>query len=151
MGIIANYLCNGSVPSVVGGTGTSIKYFADLPAQAGWLSSNANVNTAIQSIQQGATPTATSNLGGLPVPGRSILNGQRFKVTASGNVLAGSTEHSGTLTITLALSTAASTSATPSYVTLLAPVLTPNLDSVYYPWTIYADLEGDTLSGILQG
>ena len=148
--VIANYLVNGAVPSTVGGVGTTTKYFADLPAMPGWLSSNPNVNTVITSNGQGFTPSSTTNLGGLLVPGRSVLNGQRFNAVASGNIYPGTTEASGTLTVGMYLSNVAA-SASPNYQTLIELTQTnPTVDAIYYAWTLSVGLQGDTQSGILQ-
>lgn len=151
MGVIKSYHVNGAVGVSVGGTGTAIKYFADIPGPAGWLSGNASVNTEIISNSgSGQTPSATNNAGGLLVPGNSELNGQAFRAVAAGNILFGSGEVSTTGKVGMYLSNVAA-GVTPAYQTLIELTLTSQAqDSVYYPWLLQVKMEGDTLSGILQ-
>lgn len=151
MGVIKSYLINGANPVTVGGTGTGVKYFANVPGANAWNSGASGVNTGINGLQtQGQTPSASSNAGGLQVPGNNELNGQLLRVTASGNILFGSGEASTTGKVGLYLSKDLST-ATPTYNTLIELTLSNQAqDSVYYPWSLVADLQGDTLSGILS-
>lgn len=150
MGVIVEYLINGASPVTVGGTGTTIKYFGGPPGANLWNAGAPGVNTGQSSNQRGFVPSATTNLGALAVPGNNELNGQLFTVRASGNILFGAGEASTTGIITLALSNALAT-APPNYQTLNTLTLTNQAnDSVYYPWTIAVDLQGDTFSGILQ-
>ena len=133
---IANYSINGANPSTVGGTGTAIKYFPNLPGPS------INVNNT--------TPSATSAAGQLLVPGNNQLNGQPFTVLASGNILAGS--GGGSTTITVAIYANTGTVASPTYTTLGTGAFSAEvLDNVAYPFSIKLDMEGDTLSGIVQG
>jgi len=150
MGVIKSYSCNGSAPVTVGGTGTPIKYFADLPPQNIWNTSAPGVNSELDSAQKGAVPSATSNKGGLTIPGPQ-LNGNLFWAVASGNILFGAGEASTTGKVGMYLSTASASSAVPNYQTLIELTITNQaLDGVYYPWTLAVDFQGDTLSGILQ-
>lgn len=150
MGVIKNYLINGAAPVTVGGAGTTVKYFANVPGSAAWLSGVTGVNTGITSNTQGVTPSATDNTGALQVPGNSVLNGQAFRASASGNILFGAGEASTTGKVGMYLSNALP-GATPSYQTLIELTLTNQAqDGVYYPWTLAIDFEGDTQSGILQ-
>jgi len=152
MSVIANYLVNSVNPAVVGGVGTPVKYFADLPSQANpWMSGVQGVGGLIGNGLQGQTPTTTNNAGGLPVPGRNILNGQSFRIRASGNITFAAGDASGGAgTIVLQLSSAAA-GASPSYSTIFSMTANQPLDGVTYPWTLWADLVGDSTSGLLQG
>lgn len=150
MGVTVGYAVNGANPVTVGGTGTGVKYFPNVPAAAAWLAGTSGVNTAVTSNQIGNTPSASSNNGGLLVPGRSVLNGQQFRVQATGNILFGSGEASTTGKVGIYLSNDLPT-ATPTYHTIVEATLTnQTLDNTYYPWYLAANFEGDTQSGILQ-
>jgi hypothetical protein len=148
MSVIAEYLVSGASPATVGGLGTGILYFADLPGRPGWNSGATGVNTAIDNLQQGVVPTSVAPAGGLPVPGRNILNGQRFEIMASGNIVFGATEASTTGLVTIYYNLGGTDV---TWHTLNSQTLTNQAqDSVYYPWHISSVLEGDTLSGLLQ-
>jgi hypothetical protein len=151
MGITVNYAVNGNNPSTVGGAGTGVLYFPNPPAANLWNVGAVGVNPGVSSNQIGGTPSATNFTGQLSVPGRGILNAQRFTVTASGNVLFGAGEASTTATIKINANTG----------TIIAPVITDLLgtsvqltnaiaDSVYLPWSVQLTFEGDTQSGIVQ-
>jgi len=150
MGVSVSYAINGANPVTVGGAGTGIKYFPNVPAASAWLSGTAGVNAAVTSNQIGSTPSSTNNNGGLLVPGRSVLNAQQFSVLASGNILFGTGEVSTTGKVGMYLSNVASGVA-PAYQTLIELTLTNQaLDNTYYPWSLRVDFEGDTQSGILS-
>jgi hypothetical protein len=151
MGVIVNYAVNGNNPSTVGGAGTGLFYFPNPPALNLWNTTAVGVNAGVTSNQLGGTPSATNYTGQLSVPGRGILNGQRFTVTASGNILFGTGEVSTTATIKVNANTG----------TIITPVITDLLgtsvqlanaaqDNVFYPWTVSLTFEGDTQSGIVQ-
>lgn len=151
MSVLAQYLLNGLTPATVGGTGTTIKYFTDLPANpAGWLTSNVNVNAPATSNQQGSTPTTTNNLGGLPVPGRSVLNGNRFNIFASGDITFAAADASGGATGILVQASTAAAGATPAYTTIGAATVNQPVDGVTYPWSISIIVQGTTTAGLLQ-
>ncbi|HZS43347.1 MAG TPA: hypothetical protein VFA52_03990 [Candidatus Paceibacterota bacterium] len=151
MGVIKSYLINGGNPVTVGGVGTAIKYFANVPGAANWNSGVSGVNAGVSGAQtQGQTPSSTSNAGGLQVPGNNELNGQLFRVTASGNILFGAGEASTTGKVGLYLSNVAAGVA-PNYQTILEETITNQAqDGVFYPWTIDVYMQGDTSSGLLQ-
>lgn len=134
---IANYSINGANPSTVGGTGTAQKYFPNLPGPSIGVSN--------------LTPSSTSAAGQLLVPGSSRLNGQEFVVKASGNFLVGT--GGGSSTVQFKLSANTGTVASPSYTVIAQSTAfaTEALDNTYYPWNMSVVLEGDTLSGIVQG
>lgn len=135
--ILTNYLNNGSVGSTVGGTGTAIKYFPNITGPSIGVAPS--------------TPSATSAVGQMEVPGSNRLNGQIFEVVASGNFLVGAGSGSTTVNIQLQANTGTRTS--PTYTTIAqSGVVHPEaLAATYYPWFIDCVLEGDTLSGIVQG
>ena len=134
---IANYSINGANPSTVGGTGTAAKYFPNLPGPSIGASN--------------LTPSATNAAGQLLVPGSNRLNGQKFNVLASGNFVVGTGGGSSTVTLTLSANTG--TVASPTYTTIAASTAYASeaLDGVYYPFLIDVTVQGDTLSGIIQG
>lgn len=135
MSVIADFLVNGLNPSVVGGTGTTVKYF---PALLGGF----NV--------QSTAPSATSAAGQLGVPGNNVLNGQLFNVKAVGNFIAGSSAGSETVTVSLYANTGTVTS--PSYTAIASTgAFAPPVDGVEHSFAINAELYGDTLSGIVGG
>lgn len=137
--VIADFQVNGSAPSTVGGSSTSVQYFPRLLG----LGFN-TISTA---------PSSSSAVGQLAVPGDNRLNGQQFSVLASGNVVSGSGAPSETVEIALYAQTSAILSS-PSYTKIAttgAVQLNPTLDGVVNPWFIEADLQGDTASGIVQG
>lgn len=151
MGVIKSYQINGANPVTVGGAGTTIKYFSNAPGANVWNSGATGVNTGISSQFNGLTPSSTSNGGGLQIPGNAELNGQRFLLSASGNILFGAGEASTTGKVGLYLSFDLPTATSPTYNTLIELTLTNQaVDGVYYPWYLNAELEGDTQSGILQ-
>lgn len=151
MGVIRQYSVNGLNPSTVSTSGTSIVYVPDLPGLNLWNVGAVGVNTNVSSQYKGVAPTATSNAGGLQVPGNSELDGQLFSVVASGNIIFGTGEASTTGKVGLYLSTASPTSASPSYQTLMELTLTnQTLDNTAYPFSLAVDMQGDTASGILQ-
>lgn len=150
-GVFAYYAVNGLSPSTVGGTGTGLFYFPSPPTLNVWNSGAPGVNTNVSSNQQGGTPTSTNYTGQLSIPGNSVLNGQKFTVVASGNVLFGAGEASTTATIKVNANTGSI--ATPVVTDLLGTSIQLSnqaLDGVYYPWSVQLDFVGDTLSGILQ-
>jgi hypothetical protein len=65
MGVIAQYLVSPAAPSIVGGTGATIKYFSSQPPQSLWNSGVTGVNSPVSSAQLGATPSATNASGQL--------------------------------------------------------------------------------------
>jgi hypothetical protein len=156
MGVPYSYLINGSSPSTVGGTGTGVLYFQPPPSQNLWNVGAPGVNASATSNQIGGTVSGTNATGQLSVPGRAVLNGQRFDLQASGNILFGAGEASTTGAIKIYLNSAQGYAgfATPTYHDLLGTNVEFSnvaLDNVYYPWTVSLTVEGDSLSGIVQG
>src|SRR6202030_3173740 len=88
---IQDFQVNGQFPATVGGTGSTIKYFGrNVPAAAGanWVAAP-------------ATPSATSPVGAMWVPGDNKLNGQFMIVTATGDFTPASNATSETVTVVL--------------------------------------------------
>jgi hypothetical protein len=130
-----NYLVNGANPSTVGGTGTAIKYFPNNPGPSIGVS-----NT---------TPSATSAAGQLPVPGANKLNGQQFRVYATGALSVAPGISCPNITIALYANTGTVASPTYTAIATTGAVAAGNFDNE--SWKIEALLNGDTLSGVLQG
>lgn len=137
--VIANLLVGPNNPSTIGGTaGTStVRYF---PAPPG-----ASIGT------QNATPSSTSAVGQLAVPGSGVLNGQPFNVIAAGDITAGAGGGSTTITVGLYAQTSAVLTS-PSYTTLGSAAFAAEIaDGVAYPFYMNFLMQGTTLSGIVQG
>lgn len=150
MGVIKSYSVTGLNPSQINPQSTSVVYFPDLPGANLWNVGATGVNTGVSSQFKGLQPTASTNAGGLQVPGNSVLDGQRFSVLASGDVLFGTGEASTTAKVGLYLSNVAPGVA-PAYATIYEMTLTNQAaDATYYPWTMGVEFEGDTASGIMQ-
>ena len=134
---INNYSITGANPSTVGGTGTGTKFFPNLPGPSIGVA-----NT---------TPSSTSGVGQLDVPGSNRLNGIVFHALASGNFEVGAGGACPSVTITVSANTG--TKQSPSYTVLATTgaITAQNLDGVFYPWYVDDTLEGDTLSGVVQG
>lgn len=148
MGVIAQYQVSPALPSVVGGTGTTIKYFASLPPQSLWNSGISGVNTPQASSQLGATPSASSGLGQLSFESVAFRSqGGRFRIYMSGTA---SSDTTPTLTPVVQLNSGSI--ATPSYATLLGGVasaaLTANKPVAF---SVAGDLFFDPNAGTLSG
>jgi len=87
-----------------------------------------------------AAPGAVS----LKIPGTARLDGKIFKVTASGNVTVAGQSPTVQVTLYAALPGG-------SNVALATSSVRAVTTGTSAPWTIEADLQGDQLSGILQG
>jgi hypothetical protein len=137
MSVIADFLVNGSSLSVVGGTGTAKKYF---PRTLG-----PSIGVAP------LTPSSTSSVGQLAVPGQNVLNGKLFSVIAAGSFIAGASAGSETVTLVVDANTAAP-GASASYTNLAtSTAFAPPVDGVEHSFLIKLDLYGDNLSGIVGG
>src|SRR5271163_4537873 len=127
-GVFSYYSINGLSPSTVGGTGTGLFYFPSPPTQNLWNVGAPGVNANVSSNAQGGTPSSTNFTGQLSIPGNSALNGQRFRVVASGNILFGAGEASTTGTIKLNANTGSI--ASPVIVDLLGTTVRINNQSL---------------------
>jgi hypothetical protein len=148
MGVIEKYLVSTSNPSIVGGTGTTIKYFSSNPPQSLWNSGVAGVNSPITATQLGATPSSTSANGQLSFDSVAYkLQGGRFRMYASGSAVA-----TGTPTVTATVQINTGTIASPSYATFLNGVASNAVvTTVPIAWSCFADLFYDPTSATLSG
>lgn len=136
MSVISDFQVSGGNPSTVGGTGTAVKYF---PRTLG-----PSIGVAP------STPSSTSPVGMLPVPGDNRLNGQFFRIQTAGNIIAGAAAGSETASVQLYAVTG--TLAAPTYTSIATTgTITPPVDGVERSWAITATLYGDTLSGLVGG
>lgn len=131
-----NYAINGSSPTTVGGTGTTVKYFPNVPGPSIGVS-----NT---------TPSSTSSAGQLNVLGSNTLNGQRFTINLTGNVSIDPAISCPTVEIALYANTAA-IGASPSYtkIATTGAVTAGNFDNEDFALSV--TLFGTTASGVVQG
>lgn len=137
MSVINDFGVNGLNPSVVGGTGTAVKYFPRL------LGSSIGVESV--------APSATSSNGQLVVNGFSELNAQWFKVSVGGDILSGVADSSVTVEVALYANTAA-LGVAPSYTKIATTgALTAPLANTSYAFGLDVDLLGDTASGVVRG
>jgi hypothetical protein len=148
MATVEQYLVSAAFPSVVGGTGTTIKYFNSNPPQSLWNTGVSGVNTPISSAQLGATPSSTSALGQLSFDSVAFkLQGGRFYMYASGSATA-----TGTPTITATVQINTGTIASPSYATFLGGTASSAVvTTVPLGWSMSGDLYFDPTSGTLSG
>jgi hypothetical protein len=137
MQVVTNFLVNGLTATTVGGTGTSVKYFPNIPG-----SSIGVANT---------TPSSSSARGQLSVPGNSALNGQDFEVVVIGAVNTDSAIACPTVTVALYANTG--TVASPSYTAIATTggITGASLSLNDEPFAIRARLSGDSASGIVGG
>jgi hypothetical protein len=148
MSVIEQYQVSTSNPSIVGGTGTTIKYFASNPPQSLWNSGVTGVNSPITASQLGATPSSTSANGQLSFDSVAYkLQGGQFRMVASGTATA-----TGTPTVTATVQINTGTIASPSYATFLNGVASNAVvTTIPIAWSITADLFYDPTSQTLSG
>ena len=142
---IAQYQVNGATPSTVGGTGTGIKCFPNLPGPSIGVS---NLTPTLTGSNSTSNPK-----GQLDVPGSNRLNGQQFHVLASGNFEVGAGGACPNVTIGIYANTGTKVLGGAVITTLAVSqaITTQSLDGVFYPWYVDVTLQGDTQSGIVQG
>ncbi len=143
--IINQYQVNGATPSTVGGTGTGIKAFPNLPGPS--------INVANATPTLTGTNSTSNPKGQLDVPGSNRLNGQQFHVLASGNFEVGTGGACPNVTIGIYANTGTKVLGGAVIATLAVSqaITTQSLDGVFYPWYVDVTLQGDTQSGIVQG
>ncbi len=134
MSNVLDFQVSGSFPSKVGGTGTTVKYF---PRPLG-----PSIGVAP------STPSATSAAGVLLLPAQNVFNGQQFLVLASGSIGNDSGDPSGTMSVQLYAVTG--TASVPVYTSIAASTISTNFPGAQ-PWGLFAELVGDSDSGILTG
>src|SRR5579859_5328655 len=137
---IQDFGVNGQFPSTVGGTGSTVKYFGrNVPSAAGasWVAAP-------------STPSASSPVGALWVPGDNKLNGQLMTVTATGDFTPASNATSETVTVSLYGVTGSL--AAPTY-TILATTgaYSPGVDGIAYGFNFWVELFGTNNTGIVGG
>lgn len=130
-----NYSVNGASPSIVGGTGISVKYFPNQPGPSIGVS-----NT---------TPSSSSAAGQLAVPGNNTLNGQIFTVNLCGNISIDPIIACPTVSVLIYANTGTVTSPTYTAIGGVSAVAAGNFDNE--PFRVSLSLSGDTLSGVVQG
>jgi hypothetical protein len=134
MSVIADFQVSPLFPSIVGGTGTTAKYF---PRALG-------ASIGVQSV----APSSTNAAGQLSVPGNSILNGQLFEVLVGASFGNDSGDPSGTVKLELVANTGTLT--TPSYTVLASTTAqVPSTQPVDAAFKV--TLFGTSASGIVQG
>jgi hypothetical protein len=139
MQTINQYQIHGEYPSTVKGSSGVYEFFQP-PTYAGPYSSK----PLFAFVGVPALLSAVSATGQLGVP--AALDGQPFHVAASGNVfLAAGT----TVEFRLSANTS-SDLLQPVFVTVAQQSFTLS-ESTYYPWSMDVAMEGDSLSGIVQG
>lgn len=144
---VTNLLCNGGNPVIVGGTGTAIKYFPMVPG----------ASIGVASVKNGF----------LFVPGNGEANAQRISIRAGGNFTIGNNAPSASPAVTIALYPVTFTNGNPadSNPSALGLTSTASIKATaiisqtfaaasdlagFYPWALTVDLQGDTLSGLVQ-
>lgn len=134
MSVINDFQVSGLFPSVVGGTGTAVKYFPRL------LGPSIGVAPS--------TPSAASSVGQLIVPGVSELNGQLFKVKVVGDIL--SFTGGGTYNVQLFTNTAA-VGAAPTYTAIASTGAITLAATTKTLFMLDVTLFGTTASGQVAG
>lgn len=135
--VIANYAANGNFPITVGGTGTQVKYFPNIPGPSIGVS-----NT---------TPSATNSKGMLPIPGNGRVNGQLLTVDVVGSIFTDPTLACPTITVKLYAVTGTQTNPIYSSLVTTPGLTTTSLAFIDEPFRITASISADTNSGVLQG
>jgi len=132
--VIANLLANGVTGSVVGGTGTTIKYFPSIPGAS--------------------IGVASTNNGYILMPANNAVNGQRLNFTATGNFAVGDiTGACPTVTLgvyPVTFTGGLSTAVIGSTAIVSAVSTTQANINALYPWALQLDFAGDTGSGLVQ-
>src|ERR1700679_4174495 len=136
MSFLVGYQVNGSSPSSVGGTGTTVKYFPNL------LGPSIGVGPL--------TPSATSAVGQLVIPNINTANGQHIHVDAVGYINTTAGISCPNVTIALYAQTSAVLTS-PTYTTLATTGAVAAGSFLNEPWALSVDLWGDTDSGIVYG
>jgi hypothetical protein len=143
MSNVLDFMVNGSNPSKVGGTGSTVKYFPrPLPGFAGAASAGPGGSLP-------TTPSSTSAVGALFLPAQNVYNGQQLSVLATGSFGSDTGDPSGTVTVKLYCVTGSLTS--PTYTAIASTTgFTPTYAAAE-SWALTANLYGDSNSGTLGG
>jgi hypothetical protein len=140
MSVIRDFQVNGLNPSIVGGLGTTVKYFPRI------------LGTAGPNGGQSVAPSSSSAAGQLTVPGNNELNGQWFNILLGASVVAGAGAASETAELALYANTGTVTS--PSYTKIAttgAVTINPIADGVPVNTALNVSLFGDSNSGLVRG
>ncbi len=138
MQVITGYLVNGANPVTIGGLGTGIKYFPSVPGPSIGVTRT--------------TPSATSSIGQLKLPGQNRLNGQLFRVDAVGYVVTDGAIACPQVTIALYAQTNQQIDGhNPTYTSIAQFTAAAQGNVLAEPFRVTAHLSGDSVSGILQG
>jgi hypothetical protein len=146
MSLFVDFQVGPDNPSIVGGVAsTSVQYFPRL------LNATRVVNQLTSPVGgQSPSPSATSAVGQLSVPGNNVLDGQTFTVRAAGDFGSDTGDPSGLVTISLYANTSPALPS-PIYTQIATTgAVTPGYASAE-PWSIVATLQGTSLSGLVGG
>ena len=135
MSTVLDFQVNGLNPSIVGGTGMSVKYFQRL------LGASIGV--------QGTNISSTNAAGALFLPAGNVYNGQILDVYAAGSFGSDTGDPSGTVTVKLYAVTG--TAASPIYTALASTTAFVPTFAAAESFAIKATLFGNTKSGVLGG
>jgi hypothetical protein len=135
MSNVLDFQVSGAFPSKVGGTGTTVKYF---PRPIG-----PSIGVAP------STPSSTSAVGSLFLPGQNTLNGQQISVLATGSFGSDTGDPSGTVTVKLYAVTGTLTA--PVYTALASTTAFAPTFNAAESWALNVNLYGDSNSGVLGG
>lgn len=166
MGVIAQYETSVAFPAIVGGTGTTLKYFGQNPPASLWNTGVTGVAAPISSNNYafGFTPSATNASGQLQIftgngvpsgvtfvggqVGSGKILGNRFRVYASGEA----SSVTGVPTITPIIQLNKGSIGTPSYVTLGGAVASAALVANQpVSWSIACDIELGPSAAAIHG
>lgn len=158
MSNIYDFGVNGTRASVVGGTGTPIKYFPRLLGiggpfiigSAGLGGVSGNFVAAPLFGNAPTTPSASSAVGSLYLPAQNDSNGQQLTILATGSFGNDTGDPSGTVNVQLRAVTGSLSN--PIYTTLASTgAVTPSPFGIVNSWAIELSVYGDSGSGRLGG
>ena len=151
MAVLGQYVVSTAFPSVIGGTGSVLKYFGNAPTASSWNSSVGGVNQRVDSSQIGGTPSATNAQGQLVIDTTALkFGGGRFRIYASGSAVSDTNP-----TFAPQVSFNTGTVASPSYSTF--PAVIGGVNSSAFTankpvsWSIAGDLFFDLINGNIGG
>lgn len=132
---VLDFGVNGAHPSTVGGTGTAVKYFPRLIGPSIGMAPT--------------TPSSTSALGALFLPGHNAFNNQLFEMFVAGTTGPESGDPSGTVSVQVYAVTGTLTA--PVYTSIATIAAVAPLVAAAQSWAIKLNLFGSTGSGTLGG
>jgi hypothetical protein len=147
MQVVQDFGVNGLFPSTVGGTGTAVKYFPRNAFNAGALGLGGGANW----VAAPTTPSSSSAVGAMIVPGDNKLNGQQFEIVASGSFTPG-TSGATSESVEVAIYGVTGTLSAPVYTKLgTTGAFFPGVDGIAYNFALILDVSGSNDSGIVGG